>query len=484
MQSTIHLKMEDDSEPCTVPPPKKNPSGKFVESSQKMKIINLYKDIKTRNPGIKYKPMLQVLSQQTGIGRLTISKTIAEYKSTGAVTSPNKKRPRLNIFEKMSEADICAIRKTIHEFWFRREIPNTRKILEAVNNNADLPTFSESSLYRLLKRMDFKFITCARNSALIEKDHVVAWRQNYIQQIQAYRAQGRPIYYVGETLFIPIFPSLTKVENGIGETFVKVEDCGEKILFDTIFTCPRNVTERRLSTGVTEPSDKGKHLIIGHVVSSDGFVPGTLLCFEAKKNSLDYRNEMNGDIFFDWFRSFLPMLQDGAIIVIDNAAHHSVKIEKYPTLSWTKNDIITWLVGKGEKVNPHYVKAQLIGLTGKHKRPENNYVIDEYAKQHGHIVLRLPPYHSELNPLELAWTKLKDYITARNITYKLADIQQLVNEAIENVSTESWQNLICHIIDEETKLCQLDHITDDILDNSGDWLDQSDDSDASNTENL
>ncbi|CAG9120289.1 unnamed protein product [Plutella xylostella] len=34
---------------------------------------------------------------------------------------------------------------------------------------------------------------------------------------------------------------------------------------------------------------------------------------------------------------------------------------------------------------------------------EKNYKIDEILKENGHIVLRLPPYHPELNPIELVW---------------------------------------------------------------------------------
>ena len=34
-------------------------------------------------------------------------------------------------------------------------------------------------------------------------------------------------------------------------------------------------------------------------------------------------------------------------------------------------------------------------------------VIDEIARACGHEVLRLPPYHCTLNPIELVWAQLK-----------------------------------------------------------------------------
>jgi hypothetical protein len=59
----------------------------------------------------------------------------------------------------------------------------------------------------------------------------------------------------------------------------------------------RRVQQRTLTTGLTNPTGKGKRLIILHIGSDKGFLTGGLLCFESKKNSADYHNEMNGDSF-------------------------------------------------------------------------------------------------------------------------------------------------------------------------------------------
>ncbi|XP_076294135.1 uncharacterized protein LOC143215683 [Lasioglossum baleicum] len=145
----------EQGEPSAVSPLKRNPRGKHVLSGQKEVIINLYKQLKQENAGITYVAMVESLSQKTGIGKCTIKKAIAEYRSTGAVTSPNKKRRCFNIFEKTSDADILAIRKKIDDFRIRREVPNLDKILQAVNDDEKLPSFSRATLHRLLKRMEF-----------------------------------------------------------------------------------------------------------------------------------------------------------------------------------------------------------------------------------------------------------------------------------------------------------------------------------------
>ncbi|XP_053990425.1 uncharacterized protein LOC128882722 [Hylaeus volcanicus] len=190
---------------------------------------------------------------------------------------------------------------------------------------------------------------------------------------------------------------------------------------------------------------------------------------------------MNRDTFFDWFRNILPMLKDGAVIVMDNASYHSIKMEKYPNMTWRKNDMITWLASKGEKVEPYFVKAQLLELVKKYKK-EQNYVIDEYAKQHGHEVLRLPPYHCELNPIELAWGYIKEYVRGRNVTYKLPDVRQLIYEAIENVSPVMWQNFIRHVTGQENRLQELDNITDSMLDDGAERVDSPASSSHSETD--
>lgn len=38
------------------------------------------------------------------------------------------------------------------------------------------------------------------------------------------------------------------------------------------------------------------------------------------------------------------------------------------------------------------------------------YVIDDEDLKSNKVVLRLPPYHCELNPIELAWSVVKNYV--------------------------------------------------------------------------
>lgn len=266
-----------------------------------------------------------------------------------------------------------------------------------------------------------------------------------MDQIRQYRDQNRTIYY-------------------LDETWVNAGESYGKSWYDRTVKSPRDAFLKGLTTGQKEPSGKGKRLIVLHIGSADGFVPGGLLCFPSKTNSLDYHEEMNGSTFFEWFVKILPSLKENAVIVMDNAPYHSVKKDRIPTMSWKKQDIITWLESKGEIVTQPTIKGLLMEKVRQIQSQYNKYVIDEYAKEHNKIVMRLPPYHCELNPIELAWSVVKNYVRTYNNTFKLKDVEELLKRGVEHVTPVMWKNFIKHVKKEEDKLWNIDSITDDIMD--------------------
>ena len=45
-------------------------------------------------------------------------------------------------------------------------------------------------------------------------------------------------------------------------------------------------------------------------------------------------------------------------------------------------------------------------------RVEKKFKVDEMAKEAGHEVIRLPPYHCNLSPIELLWAFMKVCLTS------------------------------------------------------------------------
>lgn len=191
---------------------------------------------------------------------------------------------------------------------------------------------------------------------------------------------------------------------------------------------------------------KGKRLIITHIGSEDGFVESGLLVFESKKTG-DYHQDMNSEVFEGWFSKMLDVIPDGSVIVLDNAPYHSRKLEKIPNTSSNKNEIENWLKEKNLLPPTKTKKKDLLDIVKAHKNRYEAFVIDEMAKKKNKTVLRLPPYHCELNPIELIWSQVKGYIANNNRTFKLVEVKRLLNEAISKVNAESWKECIKHVIE-------------------------------------
>lgn len=81
-------------------------------------------------------------------------------------------------------------------------------------------------------------------------------------------------------------------------------ECTTKTWIEKTVTLARDTFVKGQSTGANNPTGKGKRLIVVYIESERDFVQGGLLSFESKKNTLDYHDEMNGDTFFDWLKTY------------------------------------------------------------------------------------------------------------------------------------------------------------------------------------
>ncbi|XP_060846258.1 uncharacterized protein LOC132925918 [Rhopalosiphum padi] len=161
--------------------------------------------------------------------------------------------------------------------------------------------------------------------------------------------------------------------------------------------------------------------------------------------------------------NILPRLKDNCVIVMDNASYHSVKLDKAPTASTKKADIIQWLENKGEVVDRTMIIRELLDIVKKIKPQHEKFVIDEIANAQNKTILRLPPYHCELNPIELAWSSIKNHVRMNNTTFKLPDVKKLLIEGIERVDADMWKNFIRHTILEENRFWEIDDIMDEVF---------------------
>lgn len=77
----------------------------------------------------------------------------------------------------------------------------------------------------------------------------------------------------------------------------------------------------------------------------------------------------------------------------------------------------TWLQNHDIPYEETMLKKRLLELARLNKPPPS-FVIDQLIRSHGHEVLRLPPYHPELNAIEFIWSQLKTTVRQRNVTFR------------------------------------------------------------------
>ena len=68
--------------------------------------------------------------------------------------------------------------------------------------------------------------------------------------------------------------------------------------------------------------------------------------------------------------------------------------------AWKKDRLKKWLDAKGVEYPQKALKPEMWQLARKKASEEPKYRVDDLIKNHGHEVLRLPPYHCDLNPIE------------------------------------------------------------------------------------
>nr|CAH7756785.1 unnamed protein product [Callosobruchus chinensis] len=101
------------------------------------------------------------------------------------------------------------------------------------------------------------------------------------------------------------------------------------------------------------------------------------------------------------------------------------------------------------------LKAQLSHLARHHKQRYIKLAVNEMAREKGFAVLRLPPYHCELNPIQLVWAQVKNEVARRYTTLKLSDIRMILEETIGAVTADNWQKCVSHVKAEEEKFWKL-----------------------------
>ena len=86
------------------------------------------------------------------------------------------------------------------------------------------------------------------------------------------------------------------------------------------------------------------------------------------------------------------------------------------------------------------------------------YEFDIMMKLKGHDVLRLPPYHPELNPIELIWAAMKNSVANHNTSFAYAT--KLAREKFAAMGVADWEPICQRVIRVEEAMMNQEHSLD------------------------
>lgn len=370
-----------------------------------------------------------------GIGITTVKRIAARYKKDGdKVVHTVKQKPGRPL------SSICPITQPIVRAFVRSEnllgrhvsIEKLRRYLYS-ELDADIP---KTTLWRALNRWGFAHGEGRRRNSLRERDRIILARREYLRAKLANRngdgTLKRPEVYLDETF--------VNQNHSCRFTWFLEED----------------------GPLVNKPSGVGPRLIVVHAVAEKGWIDGALLVFEAKKRTGDYHGQMNWENFSRWFKDqLLPNIEPGSIVVLDNAGYHNVLAgETSPNKSCTKGQLQKWLTRNKYPWREDMLKSELLDLC-KRFAPAPEYKLDLIAEKRGVTILRTPPYHPELQPIETCWAVVKNHM-AENCDFTMAGLRKRLPAAFAKVTPDTCKGIIEKVFEQELKYWTEDEKLDEL----------------------
>jgi len=401
--------------------------GKEFTQGMKQLVINLkqFNDNERCQKNFQAAWAIAQTAKGLGIGEASVRRIMAEYNKNKQVIPEDRPKARGRPEHIIPDELQTVVRQYIRSQNLKGQHVSIELVREHLYNISTDYIFPVTTLWRALSRWGFAYGTGKRRSALKERDYVILARRRYLRQKRLNRKPDgsfiRPEVYLDETFI--------NKNHSNQFTWYFGEDGPE----------------------VNKPSGKGERLIIVNAITMGGWVDGTRLVFEAKKKTGDYHGQMGWENFSRWFKEqLLPNIPDRSIIIMDNASYHNAEAESsFPRSNSSKEYLRKWLDDTEIPWGQDLLKAELYALC-KSNEPKPEYKIDKIAEAAGHSVLRTPQYHPELQPIEMCWGIVKNYM-AKHCDFTLQKLRNNLPLAFSQVTSETCWKLIAKTVTEEDR---------------------------------
>jgi transposase len=358
----------------------------------------------------------QMTADALGIGLATVNRVMAHYrKDPDSINAPPQLRGRPTYSVDVSHQE--AVRSYIRQANLEGRHISLESIRSVLQEKSPDESFHLSTLSRTLDRWGFEFGKGVRTQHLKEKDYIIVARQRYLRKMRHNRSSSSG--------------KLIRPEVYVDESYINKNHSNDLVWYSS-----------EDGRWIQKPTGKGERLIIMNAITQEGWVPEAKVVFKSSRKTGDYHGQMNGDLFQKWFvEKLLPNIPNKSLMVLDNAPYHNILADySAPTPTCSKAKIRTWLEANKIPCKDDCLKVELVDILRK-IAPEPTYAIDVIAGQHGHEVIRTPPYHPELQPIETCWGILKNEV-ARHCDFTLDNLKRQLEHAFEKITSETCQRII------------------------------------------
>ena len=393
--------------------------GRLLTPETKKLVVSV-KQYFDRNKFKPIEPSVKRTADAFGIGIATVKRVMADYnRDPKLLDEPAKMRGRpVHAVSASYQETVRAYVRSANKKGEYITLANIRDFLQG--DSTDEP-FHVATLARTLNRWGFEFGKGTRSQHLKEKDHVIAARQRYLRKKRDNRTSG-------------IDTDTIRPEVYLDESYVNKNHSNDFIWYSD-----------EDGPWVQKPTGKGERLIIINAITKSGWISGSKLVFKSTRKTGDYHGQMNWDLFKKWFTEMLlPNIPENSLIIMDNAPYHNTLSEHSPpTPLCSKKKIMGWLEQNKIHCRDDCLKPELVEILKK-LAPEPLYAICEIARSHGHEVIRTPPYHPELQPIETCWGVVKNHV-ARNCNFTMNNLIEQLDSGFEKVTAETCAKIIAKV---------------------------------------
>jgi hypothetical protein len=157
----------------------------------------------------------------------------------------------------------------------------------------------------------------------------------------------------------------------------------------------------------------------------------------------DWLTDRQSQCDFDYERwlktKSIPKLPPNSVLIVDNVAYHNVQLNLATSSSSRKIVRLT-----------RFQIVALYSLIELRNPWLKTFKTDGVLAEHGYSVLRLPPYHPDLNPTQLIQGLVKEHVDRNNVSFRADDAIKVAEEKF-SVVTKKERSSRCK------NTCQCEH---------------------------